>query len=548
MALDGMVGRLIPLWLAACVTLLAFGSGGSAARAEEKPDSSLPRWAVQRLGQLGHDTPLQGVERLAVSPDGRLLATRCENQVVYVWDLPAGKRLYLIDAHRDRVLGLAFSPDSRTLATSSIGSDPAIRLWDAANGKAVRTIDGGASIVQFLPDGQRLLSADRGGMQVYDANSGGKIKSRHGGSTPLATSRSGELIAFWYPTSASSGGPSIDLRRTLTGLDRQRLRGLPAAPLAVAISPDDDRVAATTEREPVVHLWDLRHPGVHTTLPGLPGEGHTSIIQALAFSPDGRHLATASWDTTVRVWELASGRLIVTLAGHKDHVCALAYTADGRRLASGAVGQADSTTLVWDVVGAMFAPAGAVEMGVPVVKPDAAKLDAASLDRLWKNLADSDPRTAYAAIGTLIAVPKVAVPYLVSQIHGTPQAMAPEVLLKLIQQLDDDEFAVREAAQRRLLELRDELREPADRLLKQALERGLSPEARFRIEKILAAPLKKTQVNPVDALRGRRLVLALEMIGDEAARKQLTEFAGDAADAESARDATAALARLGRKI
>ncbi|MCE9547242.1 MAG: hypothetical protein K8T25_17360, partial [Planctomycetia bacterium] len=135
------------------------------------------------------------------------------------------------------------------------------------------------------------------------------------------------------------------------------------------------------------------------------------------------------------------------------------------------------------------------------------------------------------------------VPYLVSQIHGTPQAMAPEVLLKLIQQLDDDEFAVREAAQRRLLELR----EPADRLLKQALERGISPESRFRIEKILAAPLKKTQVSPIDALRGRRLVLALEMIGDEAARKQLAEFAGDAANAPAAQDATAALARLGGK-
>src|SRR5579875_2303931 len=75
--------------------------------------------------------------------------------------------------------------------------------------------------------------------------------------------------------------------------------------------------------------------------------GHHDAVYALAFRPDGERMATASFDHTIKVWDVESGRVARTFTGHQDKVLALAYSADGRHLASAGL---DGTIRLWDTV------------------------------------------------------------------------------------------------------------------------------------------------------------------------------------------------------
>jgi WD40 repeat protein len=74
-------------------------------------------------------------------------------------------------------------------------------------------------------------------------------------------------------------------------------------------------------------------------------QGHTGPVESVAFSPDGKRLASASKDGTVKVWDAATGQEILTLKGHTDQVLSVAFSPDGKRLASAS---ADGTVKVWD--------------------------------------------------------------------------------------------------------------------------------------------------------------------------------------------------------
>jgi WD40 repeat protein len=88
-----------------------------------------------------------------------------------------------------------------------------------------------------------------------------------------------------------------------------------------------------------VRIWDL------ATERFLELRGHTSGVCGLASSPDGRRLATGSFDTTVKVWDTMTGEEVFTLRGHTSGVLSVAFSPDGRRLASGSI---DRTVRVWD--------------------------------------------------------------------------------------------------------------------------------------------------------------------------------------------------------
>src|SRR5439155_1297085 len=88
--------------------------------------------------------------------------------------------------------------------------------------------------------------------------------------------------------------------------------------------------------------------GVGRAQPVRTFAGHAAPVSAVAFRPDGVSLASASFDGTVKVWDVAAGTVTRTLRGHRDKVLALAYSPDGRRLASAGL---DGAVNLWDVAG-----------------------------------------------------------------------------------------------------------------------------------------------------------------------------------------------------
>jgi hypothetical protein len=185
--------------------------------------------------------------------------------------------------------------------------------------------------------------------------------------------------------------------------------------------------------------------------------------EALCFSADGRLLASSD-GSLVHVWEAATGQELRALRGHRGDVHALAFSGNGRRLASASD---DRTCLIWDLPAAVGAgessPAGAREAAA-----------------WWADLADADAGRAYAAVWRLAAVPATAVPLLARHVRPATTADV-DAVRRSVADLDAASFAVRRKA---VAHLRN-LGLAAAPVLRQASQRDLPLEVRRRVEQLL---------------------------------------------------------------
>jgi DNA-binding beta-propeller fold protein YncE len=302
-----------------------------------QPVAAISAESAPQVAELARWGKGDDVLSVAFSPDGRLLAM-ASSLGVYLYDAEtlAEVRFMPSDA---LVLSAAFSPDGQALASGSW--DNTIRLWDAANGALLRTLEGHTYpvlSVAFSPDGRALASGSVDNtIRLWDAASGALLRTLEGHTYTVhsvAFSPDGRLLA------SGSVDNTIRLWDAASGALLRTLEGHTSWVHSVAFSPDG-RLLASASDDRTIRLWDAASGRLLRTL-----KGHTQLVWSVAFSPDGRTLASASWDNTIRLWDAASGALLRTLEGHTRSVNSVAFSPDGRALASGS---GDGTVRLWGV-------------------------------------------------------------------------------------------------------------------------------------------------------------------------------------------------------
>jgi WD40 repeat protein/serine/threonine protein kinase len=288
------------------------------------------------------------VNAVALSADGRRLASASFDGTVRLWYPPVpaerpGESPRILRGHTAEIVGLAFSADGQRLATGSL--DRTVRIWDLTTDKILHSLKGHVEPVTslgFTVDGKQLTSVCfEGTLMTWQTDTGQLLRSRPKHLGPLLST---DFKAVFRPDgqqiASTPDDETVKVWDVTTGQEQWKMAarlGSPP-PLALAYSADGRQVAAAATGN--IKVWDA---ATGAELNRLPGPHH--MVHFLAFRPDGRQLATASWDGLVTLWDIASAQKVRTLRGHTDRALCVAFSPDGRRLASSAC---DNTVIVWD--------------------------------------------------------------------------------------------------------------------------------------------------------------------------------------------------------
>jgi WD40 repeat protein len=456
---EGMLRAMsLTKWKVACAVLLAVGLAGAAAAplvlrekltqvASEAPAAAahappvatdlygdpLPPNALARIGTVRLRSTQMGIAAVALSPDGKVLASHRSNRMggVCLWDTASGQKLRDIDVPHVRYA--AFASDGRKLATTGGGR---IQLWDVATGVMAGQLPDphvhGTDFVVFAEDGKTLLavgSFNRGAVlfDVASAKEQARLEKLPEGVSNVAVSADAGLLVFWARDQAIH---AWDIRAGKELWQRPH-KGYPAA---LVFSPADRQLLLATNDiqstgQPLkitylgshLHLWDAatgqeirRWDGPKTGIgPALVAPDGKTVLAgnfdgaiqiwetatgkelrqfpgrlgtACCLSRDGKILATGGTDRHIRVWEVATGKERGVNGGHDDSITGLAFSPDGARLITGS---SDRSARLWDSrtgkeVGAL---AGTIPQSyAPVFAPDGKTLAAPSFDnglRIW---------------------------------------------------------------------------------------------------------------------------------------------------------------------
>ncbi|MDE0297853.1 MAG: hypothetical protein OXN17_04420 [Candidatus Poribacteria bacterium] len=325
----------------------------------------------QRIDSLFRPGPAYGVDALAFSPTGKILAFGARDEIT-LWDVYARGHLATLQGHKGPIFSVAFSLDGNTLASGA--EDATVKLWEIATGKDIATLRHTSNVksVAFSPDGAILATVESNQVKLWEVST----------ETNIATlEHTNDVHAVSYsPDGTMLGVASLDgiilwaasTKKRVVTLEHEGYIG------AVTFSPDSKMLAsANTDRfggtDGAVKLWEVSTRENIATV-----GGHTERITTIALSPDGNTLAATLRDWTVRFWDtrteqpasperktnawsvayspdgtnralgrsdgtvqlsdVKSGRRVAMLRGHGGGIVSLTYSPDGTMLAVGALG------------------------------------------------------------------------------------------------------------------------------------------------------------------------------------------------------------------
>ncbi|WP_341734921.1 hypothetical protein [Microcoleus sp. EPA2] len=334
-------------------------------------DKTVKLWA--RDGSLlatfkGHTNSVTSV---AFSPDSKILTSASLDKTIKMWKTD-GTLLATFKGHTNSVTSVTFSPDGQTIASSS--TDKTVKLWKT-DGTLLQTIPQLAPVnwVSLSHNGQIIaVASDDGTVKLWSSDGRLMANLWHSenkkpskvytvsfspdGET-LASGGEDNTVKIWNvrPLQNNPQLNSIDK----TDLLLTTLRGHSKWVFGVSFSPDGQTLASGSA-DRTVKLWSLvdihgKHPldaGKFKPLGRLlrTFEGHADRVTQISFSPDGKTLASASFDKTIRLWRLDDVPL-KTLDGHQNRVLSVTFSPDGQRLASAAM---DKTIKIWSRTGVLL--------------------------------------------------------------------------------------------------------------------------------------------------------------------------------------------------
>ena len=519
------------------VTAVAFSLDGKQIRTQNSKSTHVWNAAIgQDLGSASIKLPQTQGTPTIISPDGKIgvtvarfqtpaAANAAKSRKAVLFDTASGKELGTLDLeveiapiHRKPIL---FSPDGKLVAVNGGVDKELIELHEVPSGKLLRTLEGGPlfrAVKGFGPGGGGGFAAGPGG------------RSRLSGAQKMLFSPDGKVIAF-----QAGAGASILVLDTVTGKQLASLEGkntlqgtFTADGRCLALEKTDGTVtlyelATGQPRFTYGSDWNALADGTEDGLADfLFGPGVTLRSKAkAAVSPDGKLLALSGPGGSVQIWDIWSAKELKVFKGHTMTVNALAFAANGKTLATASD---DTTALLWDVT----------KVNRPGLLPKALK--AGDLESWWQAIGDHDSGKAFAAMVAFAAVREETVAWIKERVKPAPP-LDMKHITQLMQQLDDDQFKVRERATTELLKI-GELLLP---VLDKAMGGNHGPESRRRLEEL------RKKLNAVglqgDRLRSYRAVEILEFIGTPEARQLLQALGAGAPDALITTSAQAALKR-----
>jgi WD40 repeat protein len=324
--------------------------------------SPVPAQGVKlRATFTGHS---DAVHCVAVSPDGKTIASGSVDDAIRFWDVSTGKNTATLSKAHYWVDSLAFSPDGKTLAAGAGGNN--IRLWDVATHKATTLLDADSQyarpLVVFSADGKTLASGGPciSDIRVWDLTTRKQIATLERedlyGIRALFLSPDGKKVAsfgdeieFWDVT---KGKLTARLERDDHGPSAAfSADGKTLAVVCAAIWAGEGghRVVKTPE---CIRLRKVTTGKEHATLKTSTGKeqqtlrGFPADVQSVVFSPDGKTLASGDLEGKIKLWDVANGKQLAAFKGHDGIVSALAFSPDSRMLVS----SGDKTIKLWDMM------------------------------------------------------------------------------------------------------------------------------------------------------------------------------------------------------